>query len=105
MFQSKKPPPPQSSHPCSHCPRVFPTAGRRSRHEATHDGGEETWTQFTMEVLSKVWHNSMLSKVFLMHVNSTLTTKVMPGPYHVHIVGNNSRAGWSSTCTQGGKHM
>ena len=33
----------QSCHPCSHCPRVFPTAGRRSRHEATHDGddGEE----------------------------------------------------------------
>ena len=74
MFQSKKPPPPQSSHPCSHCPRVFPTAGRRSRHEATHDGGEETWTQFTMEVLSKVWHNSMFSKVFLMHVSPTLTT-------------------------------
>ena len=37
------PPSRQSCHPCSHCPRVFPTAGRRSRHEATHDGddGEE----------------------------------------------------------------
>jgi len=30
----------ESCHPCSHCPRVFPTAGRRSRHEATHDGEE-----------------------------------------------------------------
>lgn len=31
----------ESCHPCSRCPRVFPTAGRRSRHEATHDGDAE----------------------------------------------------------------
>merc|ERR1712013_706844 len=29
------------------------------------------------------------------------TMEVMLGPFHVHIVGNNNRAGWFSTCTQG----